>query len=98
MNEDSIIGFSNETSPRTTANTQRLWSFSGERPTISKNPEKEMIVILDNFSSHKAKDTVQCAEDFRIDLIYLPPYSPDPKSDRIHLEEHQESYLTEIYR
>jgi transposase len=117
MNEDSIIGFLDETSPQATANTQRLWSF--ERPTIYKNttklrantfgfyalngnsliefrehskkedvcqflrevryknPEKEIIVILDNFSSHKAKDTVQCAEDFGIDLIYLPPYSPD---------------------
>jgi len=98
---------------------RRLWSFSGERPTIyknttklrantfgfyalngnsviefrehskkedvceflrevqAKNPEKRIIVILDNFSSHKAEDTVQCAEDCEIDLIYLPPYSPD---------------------
>jgi len=119
---------------------KRLWSFSGERPTIyknttklrantfgfyalngnsviefrelskkedvceflrevrKKNPEKRTIIVLDNFSSHKAKDTVQCAEDCGIELVYLPPYSPDPKSNRIHLEEYQKGSLTEIYR
>ena len=30
-----MIGFLDETSPQTTANSQRLWSFTG--PTITKN-------------------------------------------------------------
>jgi transposase len=34
-------------------------------------------MILDNFQSHKAKIARQYAEDHGINLIYLPPYSPD---------------------
>lgn len=106
-----------ETSPQTTANTQRLLSFN--KPRICKNttklkantfgfyalngnsivdfkerskkeevceflmairsanPEKKIIVILDNFSSHRANDTVKCADDCAIALVYLPQYSPD---------------------
>ena len=35
MDEDTVIGFFDETSPQTTSNTQRLWSFT--KPTIYKN-------------------------------------------------------------
>ena len=93
-----MIGFFDETSPQTTSNTQRLWSFT--KPVIcknttklrantfgfyalngnsvidfkenskkesiceffdeirSRNPGKIIVIILDNFSSHRAKDTV----------------------------------------
>ncbi len=34
-------------------------------------------MILDNFPSHKAKIARQQAEDYGINLIYLPPYSPN---------------------
>lgn len=34
-------------------------------------------MILDNFRSHRAADSVKCAEDCHIRLIFLPPYSPD---------------------
>ena len=37
MNEEVIIGFMDESSPQTTANTQRLWSFG--KPTIYKNTD-----------------------------------------------------------
>jgi len=112
-----VIGFLDETSPQTSANTQRLWSFG--KPTICKNTTKiktnafgfyalngisaidfepnskkesvcdflrtiwdanirnNIILILDNFSPHKAKSTRKFAEDHGINLIYLPPYSPD---------------------
>lgn len=117
MSEDAIIGFLDESSPQTTANTQRLWSFT--KPTIcknttklransfgfyalngksvinfkehsrkedvceflaeirSKNPTKNIILILDNFRSHRANFTMDFAEEIGIKLIYLPPYSPD---------------------
>ena len=117
MNEDTIIGFLDESSPQTTANTQRLWSFT--KPIIcknttklransfgfyalngnsvinfkehsrkedvceflteirSKNPTKNIILILDNFRSHRANFTMDFAEEISIKLIYLPPYSPD---------------------
>lgn len=31
MNDDAVVGFLDESSPQTTANTQRLWSFT--KPT-----------------------------------------------------------------
>jgi len=117
MDERTIIGFLDETSPQTTANTQRLWSFN--KPEVYKNttkmranafgfyalngrsvmdfkehskkediceflrtiregnPGRRIVVVLDNFSSHRAKDTIICAEECGIELVFLPPYSPD---------------------
>ncbi len=43
----------------------------------SKNPVKNIVIILDNFRSHRAKVTVDLAEENGIELVYLPPYSPD---------------------
>jgi hypothetical protein len=116
MDQNTVIGFLDETSPQTTANTQRLWSYG--KPTICKNTAKirantfgfyalngnsvidfepnskkesvcdflmtvweanigkNIIMILDNFQSHKAKVVRQFAENHGIYLIYLPPYNP----------------------
>lgn len=43
----------------------------------NSNIGKRIIVILDNFRSHRAKDTVDFAMAHDIELVYLPPYSPD---------------------
>lgn len=117
MGEDTVIGFFDETSPQTSSNTQRLWSFT--KPTIyknttrlransfgfyalngnsaidfkenskkesvceflseikSKNPGKKILVILDNFRSHRANATIEFAKENGIELVFLPPYSPD---------------------
>ena len=114
---DTIIGFFDESSPQTTANTQRVWSFT--KPRIcknttklransfgfyalngnsvidfkehsrkedvceflkeirSKNTTKNIIIVLDNFRSHRAIATADFAEEIGIKLVYLPPYSPD---------------------
>jgi transposase len=114
---DTVIGFLDEASPQTTANSQRLWSFT--RPTITKNttkmrantfgfyalngtsvvdfrehsrkedvcaflaqireknPGKDLLIILDNFRSHHATETREFARKEHIELVYLPPYSPD---------------------
>ena len=42
-----------------------------------QNPEKEIVLVLDNFRSHRAKASLKCAEESNIKLIFLPPYSPD---------------------
>lgn len=44
----------------------------------NKNPNPEaIIVVLDNFSSHKTKLCRDTAKDNGIYLVFLPPYSPD---------------------
>jgi transposase len=106
-----------QSSPQTTSNTVRMWSFF--RPTIVKdtkkyksstfgfyavrgnsvvdfpehsrkedvtaflekirlgNPDGRIMIVLDNFKSHHALKVAERALELGIDLIFLPPYSPD---------------------
>lgn len=41
------------------------------------NKEKPIVMIIDNFPSHKAKDVLDEAERLGIHFVFLPPYSPD---------------------
>ncbi len=117
MNDSDTIGFLDESSPQTTSNTQKFWSFG--KPVIYKNttklrassfgfypingnpvigfrkkskkedvrsflkrirkanPKGRIVLILDNFSSHKSRMVRECAEQLNIVLIYLPKYSPN---------------------
>lgn len=117
MRADDIVGFFDESSPQTTSNTQRFWSFG--KPVLFKNtskvrantfgfyplngqpvvgfrkrsrkedvrsflirirkvnPKGRIILILDNFSSHKARIVQAWAKKLNIVLVYLPIYSPD---------------------
>lgn len=43
----------------------------------NSNNGKRIVIVLDNFRSHKAKDTLKFAMENNIELVYLPPYSPD---------------------
>lgn len=43
----------------------------------ANNPDKPIIIILDNFRSHWAKKTRRKARKLDIILVFLPPYSPD---------------------
>ena len=38
---------------------------------------RAIIVVIDNFSSHRSKIVKEKAEELGIYLVYLPPYSPD---------------------
>jgi putative transposase len=42
-----------------------------------ENPEKIIIGLADNSKPHTAKDTLEFAEELGINLVFLPPYSPD---------------------
>jgi len=44
---------------------------------IMEANEKRIVVILDNFRTHHAKNVREEAEKLNISPIYLPPYSPD---------------------
>jgi putative transposase len=41
------------------------------------NPLNRICLILDNFPTHKAKIVKDKAQRLNIELIFLPPYSPD---------------------
>ena len=41
------------------------------------NPGKKIVLLCDNFNSHRAEYTGQIAIDNHTDLIILPKYSPD---------------------
>lgn len=115
--ENVLVGFLDECSPQSCANTARVWSFGkalivkdttkyrantfgfyapfgrsvvGFKENSKKesvcsflkeirecNPEKKILLLLDNFSSHKAQVTREKAEELGVLLTYLPPYLPD---------------------
>jgi len=41
------------------------------------NPDKRLIIVLDNFSAHHAIGVRQYAASNNIHLVHLPPYTPD---------------------
>jgi len=41
------------------------------------NPLNRICLVLDNFATHKSKKVKEKASELNIELIYLPPYSPD---------------------
>jgi len=47
------------------------------RSIRNANPAGRIVLILDNFRSHRARATMVQAERLDIALVYLPPYSPD---------------------
>lgn len=116
--EDVAMGFMDEASPQSTANTVRVWSFGKVRSvknttkfkanTVGFYPirgeavkmfledskaesiaaffqeirrangrYKAVIVVIDNFASHRSKFVKEKAKELGIYLVYLPPYSPD---------------------
>jgi transposase len=117
QDSEMVIGFLDEASPQTQANTVRVLSFgkpqifkntakikanamgyynlNGKsvisfpqdskkekvedfiRKVRKKNPGKGIIIVLDNFKSHKAEEVVNEAQRLGIELVFLPPYSPD---------------------
>ena len=44
---------------------------------IKRRCRKPVTVVLDNASYHRAKAVRQCAEALDIELLFLPPYSPN---------------------
>ena len=115
--EGVVVGFLDECSPQTCANTVRVYSFgkpiavkdtkkyrantigfyaplgvsvagfmeSSRKENVcgfledvrESNPESMIVMVLDNFPSHKARLTREKAEELGIVLVFLPPWSPD---------------------
>lgn len=115
--EEILVGFLDECSPQSCANTVRVWSFgkalivkdatkyrantigfyapkgtsiaefmeNSKKENVCKflvevrksNPKAKILMILDNFPSHKANVTREKAEELGILLTFLPSHSPD---------------------
>jgi len=69
LNGESHINFKDDSSARS------FCEFFQE--IREKNPERNILIILDNFSSYKARTVQKTAEELGITLVYLPPYSPN---------------------
>lgn len=69
LNGESIVEFPESNK------TEDFISFL--RKIRMANPEKRVVIILDNFRTHHAKKVREEAEKLDIVLVYLPPYSPD---------------------
>jgi len=115
--EDVVVGFLDECSPQTCANTVRVYSFgrviavkdtekyrantfgfyapfgmsvaefmeNSRKESVCKfledirksNPGRKIVVVLDNFPSHRANLTREKAQELGIVLSFLPSHSPD---------------------
>lgn len=69
LNGNSIIDF------KENSKKESVCEFLGK--IRSNNPGKRIVIILDNFRSHRANMTIEFARENGIELVYLPPYSPD---------------------
>lgn len=69
LNGKSVISF-----PRD-SKKERVVDFL--RKVKKKNLGKGIIIVLDNLKSHKAKAVAKEANRLAIELVFLPPYSPD---------------------
>jgi transposase len=47
------------------------------RKVKKNNPGKAIIIVLDNLRSHKVEEVSIEAQRLGIELVFLPPYSPD---------------------
>jgi transposase len=69
LNGKSVISF-----PQSTRK-EKVIEFL--RKVRKRNPGKGIIIVMDNYKSHKAGDVMKEAEKLGIELVFLPPYSPD---------------------
>ena len=81
INGESVVEF-----PESNSNmTENFIAFL--RKIREANPEKRIVIVLDNFKTHRAKKVREEAEKLNLVLVYLPPYSPDLNPIEKYLEE-----------
>ena len=69
LNGKSVISFPPD------SKKERVIDFL--RKVSKKNRGKGILIVLDNLKSHKAEEVMKEAERLGIELVFLPPYSPD---------------------
>jgi len=79
----SIVGFLER------SKTENIMEFL-EKIKDENKKYKAIVIVLDNFSSHRKK-LREKIEGFGIYFLYLPPYSPDLNKNRIVMEKYKKS-------
>ena len=75
-NTFGFYAFNGKSVTTTYANSKRESALDFLQRIREANPFTHIIVILDNFSSHRTEEVAITAEILDIELIFLPPYSP----------------------
>ena len=75
-NTFGFYAFNCKDTVNTYANSRRESVMDFLREIRYSNPFNHIVVILDNFSSHRTENVAITAEILDIELIFLPPYSP----------------------
>jgi len=69
LNGNSVVSFQERSKKENVIEVLRMIK--------EENGEKPIVMIIDNFSSHRAEAVQKEAEKLGIHLVFLPPYSPD---------------------
>jgi putative transposase len=88
LNGRSVISFPE--------NSRRESIISFIRKVRKNNLNKAIIIVLDNLKSRKVEDVRVEAKGLGIELVFLPPYSPDLNPIEYIMEEHKEGYLNNL--
>ena len=75
-NTFGFYAFNGKGTVNTYANSRQESVVDFLRKIRYSNPFNHILVILDNFSSHRTENVAITAEILNIELVFLPPYSP----------------------
>ena len=75
-NTFGFYAFNGKGTVNTYANSRQESVMDFLRKIRYSNPFNHILVILDNFSSHRTENVAITAEILNIELVFLPPYSP----------------------
>ena len=64
----------------TTTNKANVMKFLPMIRQAFVDPDEKVFLVLDNHPSHHTKDVKELAKNLNIELMFLPPYSPELNS------------------
>ena len=59
---------------------RKLRSTVDPNPMLARSKQQKLVVVLDNHRAHYGPDVEQLAKQLNMELLFLPPYSPELNS------------------
>ena len=59
---------------------KKLRSTVNPNPMLAKSKQQKLVVVLDNHRAHCVSEVEQLASQLKIELLFMPPYSPELNS------------------